>query len=207
MRRSLFLTLLNLPIPTQIDAGPDLFGPTSGEEFDLWGRDEEWRQIQYVGTPLTDAHVALSLAAIDWGQQGMMLMDDEFQRWALGKHEFTAKREGHPYLGCNNDRMSHVPKGVVGLRMDGVEDVVFSDLQIYDLAEYSDLGSELCGPYWDEKHDKFDGGGHFLQNAPYLYGYTGNMAHGLFLEQKMLKMLKMQQILVFFSRIGFPLEI
>ena len=68
--------------------------------------------------------------------------------------------------------------------MDGVGDVSFSNLEIYDLYEGSDLGSELCGEYWDGVHDSFPpgfaGGGHFLQNTPYFYGYTGNRVHGMF---------------------------
>ena len=57
--------------------------------------------------------------------------------------------EDRAYLGCNNDRMSHVPKGLVGIRMDGVESVTFDDLEIGDLHELSPLGSDLCGQYWD----------------------------------------------------------
>lgn len=64
--------------------------------------------------------------------------------------------------------------------MDGVEDVVFRDLKISDLHEQSQRGSDLCGEYWDEGFTRFIGKGNTLQNAPYLYGYTGNYAHGLF---------------------------
>ena len=66
--------------------------------------------------------------------------------------------------------------------MDGVDEVKFTDLEIYDLHEASPLGSELCGEYWDgtEELGNFEGGGHFLQNTPYFYGYTGNRAHGIF---------------------------
>jgi len=63
--------------------------------------------------------------------------------------------------------------------MDGVENVVFKNLEIYDLHEKSDLGSELCGDYWDCDPLAFTGQGHFLQNSPYFYGYTGNRAHGI----------------------------
>ena len=69
--------------------------------------------------------------------------------------------------------------GVQGIRMDGVEDVAFTNLEIYDLEEQSALGSELCGEYWGQA-SLFDGGGHFLQNTPYFYGYTGNRVHGIF---------------------------
>ena len=64
--------------------------------------------------------------------------------------------------------------------MDGVENVVFKNLEIYDLHEMGDLGSEVCGDYWDPEPLTFTGQGHFNQNSPYFYGYTGNRAHGIF---------------------------
>lgn len=76
--------------------------------------------------------------------------------------------------------MAHVPKGVIGIRMDGVEGVSFKNLEISDLTEQSEMGSTVCGVYWDEMFQKFMGGGNTLQNAPYLYGYTGNRVHGIF---------------------------
>jgi len=48
------------------------------------------------------------------------------------------------------------------------------------LREYSSIGSDLCGEYFDGHYTKFIGGGNTLQNEPYLYGYTGNRAHGIF---------------------------
>ena len=64
--------------------------------------------------------------------------------------------------------------------MDGVENVQFRNLEIRELEERSALGSELCGKYWDEDSRFFDGGGHFLTNTPYFYGFTGNRVHGIF---------------------------
>ena len=64
--------------------------------------------------------------------------------------------------------------------MDGVENVKFRNLEISELEEQSALGSELCGKYWDEDSRFFDGGGHFLTNTPYFYGFTGNRVHGIF---------------------------
>ena len=85
-------------------------------------------------------------------------------------------------MGCNNDQMTQVPRGVVGVRLDGVQNVLFRKLSVSELYEESDLGSTLCGEYWDGDDEGFGGhigGGHYYQTAPYLMGYTGNMAHGL----------------------------
>ena len=64
--------------------------------------------------------------------------------------------------------------------MDGVEDANFRNLQIYDLYEAGALGSDFCGEYWTANEQPFSGGGHFLQNEPYNYGYTGNRVHGMY---------------------------
>ena len=85
-----------------------------------------------------------------------------------------------PLPGCNGDRMTHIAKGIMGIRMDGVEHAIFSNIEISNIHELSELGKEVCTEYWDGNFKIFDGKGHFLQNTPYLYGYTGNMAHGIY---------------------------
>lgn len=79
----------------------------------------------------------------------------------------------------------HVASGVIGVRIDGVEGVSFDGLHISNLREHSGLGSHFCGEYWEVSCDSSDsdhnyGGANMFQNAPYLYGYTGNYAHGIF---------------------------
>merc|ERR1719474_2359581 len=145
------------------------------------GEDIVWADVRYIGGPLTDASILLAMVTDDWGEQGLIMMPENYTNWALGKHQWDdSTKAGHPYLGCNNDRMAHVPKGVIGIRMDGADDVTFNGLEISDLREYSVIGSDLCGEYFDGKYTKFIGGGNTLQNEPYLYGYTGNRAHGIF---------------------------
>ena len=75
--------------------------------------------------------------------------------------------------------LHHLISGIMGIRMDGVDNVVFNGLSITDLHEQSKRGSDLCGEYWDEGFARFTGKGNTLQNDPYLYGYTGNRAHGV----------------------------
>jgi hypothetical protein len=156
-----------------------------GDQLDA-GQDIVWSETEYVGSALMDSYIALHQATnnSNWGELGQMFMG-EIANWATGggyvwSDESTDDGQGNPYLGCNNDRMTHVPKGVVGIRMDGVDGVTFDGLEIYDLREYSDLGSELCGEYWEPQMLAFVGEGHFLQNGPYFQGYTGNRAHGIF---------------------------
>merc|ERR1719273_379560 len=100
--------------------------------------------------------------------------------WVLGEGDWVDDNSwNRPYLGCNVDRMGHIPKGIMAIRMDGVEEVVFENLEIYNLQESSPLGSELCGEYWSSV-TLFQGGGNVFQNTPYYYGYTGNRVHGIF---------------------------
>ena len=155
-----------------------------GDQIEL-GQDIIWSEMSYIGSPLTDAWIALETASDDWGELGLIYVEGkstepyQFRKWALGQYTWNDS-DTTPALGCNNDRMMHCPKGVMGIRMDGVENVNIHNLEIYDLYEGSGLGSELCGDYWEQTQDAFTGGGHFLQNTPYYYGYTGNRVHGIF---------------------------
>jgi len=138
-----------------------------------------WRKARYRGDVLTDAFVALEVATAEWGERGLMALGQDFVDWTQGLLPFTNDDEGHPLFGCNNDAMGMLPRGVVGVRMDGAERVEFKGLDVYNLYESGDAGSELCGEYWDGDYSRMEGGGNVHQRAPYLYGFTGNMAHGL----------------------------
>eukprot|EP01083_Nonionella_stella_P298536 1013259_1 len=134
----------------------------------------DWNMMKYIGDALIDAHIVLNLVTNNWSEKGLMLIDNDFSEWTFGNYKWdNNKKETHPYIGCNGDRMTHVAKGIIGIRMDGIEDVKYHNLNVYNLYEYSDLGSDKCGKYWDEDFKQFEGKGHFLQNVPYLYGYTG----------------------------------
>ena len=77
------------------------------------GQDLKWSEVEYVGSPLTDAEILLSLVTDDWGERGLLLITANFSNWAFGKKKWDDNTDaGHPWLGCNNDRMAHVPKGV-----------------------------------------------------------------------------------------------
>ena len=140
-----------------------------------------WDHVSYIGDVLIDAHITMDLCTNDWGEKGLMVIGQTFSNWALGKHKWDPTDPNlHPFLGCNGDRMTHSAKGTMGIRIDGVENIKFNNLNIYNLYEKSPIGLTLCSEYWDGNMENFFGTGHFLQNTPYLYGYTGNMVHGIF---------------------------
>ena len=140
-----------------------------------------WPEVDYVGDALIDAHIAMDMVTEDWGEKGLMVIGRQFSDWAQGKHRWSMEDDHfHPFLGCNGDRMTHSAKGIMGIRIDGVDDVSFDSLHIHHLHEQSPMGSTLCTEYWDGNMENFFGTGHFLQKSPYFYGYTGNMVHAIF---------------------------
>ena len=138
-----------------------------------------WADATYHGDALTDALLALDMATV-WSEKGRMVIGDELIDWSLGVDGASWTAETHPSLGCNGDAASMSPKGVVGVRLDGADNVEFvGGLDIYQLTEHGATGSELCGAYWDGDFSALAGGGHYYQTAPLQLGYSGNMAHGV----------------------------
>ena len=89
-----------------------------GEQIEPGYDDIVWSEVEYKGSALTDAEILLSMVTDDWGEQGLIYMTDNFTNWAQGEYSWPAATAGDeetnvniPYLGCNNDRMAHVPKG------------------------------------------------------------------------------------------------
>ncbi len=78
------------------------------------GVDLDWASVQYAGTALTDSYIALAVATSDWNEQSLLWLSTEFIEWSLGELSWSmAVETAHPWLGCNNDRMSHAPKGML----------------------------------------------------------------------------------------------
>lgn len=48
---------------------------------------------------------------------------------------------------CNGDTMFHVNKGVIGMRIDGVNNLKMDNCSVTRIANEGDLGSDLCGAY------------------------------------------------------------
>ena len=84
------------------------------------GQDIVWSEVSYVGSALTDSYIALYTATSDWSEMGLMWIEGEengserLYDWSLGQHQFD-DNGSTPFLGCNNDRMSHAPKGTLQL--------------------------------------------------------------------------------------------
>ena len=66
----------------------------------------------------------------------------------------------HIGIGCNSDVMTHSGKGISGIRIDGVSNVLLKNVKIYDLHDLTELGMDVCGSYDNLKFgDKIGGHG------------------------------------------------
>ena len=78
------------------------------------GQRIDWSTVRYKGDALIDSYIVLDLLTdSEWPAKQEMFIGDEFVDWALGVHHWdNDDDEGHPHLGCNNDAMTMVPKGI-----------------------------------------------------------------------------------------------
>ena len=81
--------------------------------------DVLWSDVSYKGSALSDAFILLNMVTNDWEELGLIYMENNFTSWALGEYSWPAATAGDdevnadiPYIGCNVDRMGHVPKGI-----------------------------------------------------------------------------------------------
>jgi len=129
----------------------------------------------YVGNLMTDIYLAMNKLSDNFGYlQMQMLKNDGLVAWAVGAKSLDPD---DITVTCNADVMTHSGKGIAGFRVDGVDNVVVSNLEIYELYDYSTVGSEKCGEY--EAGGGNIQGGHFLQKRPMQMGFSGNMMQGI----------------------------
>ena len=129
---------------------------------------------EYYGNIMTDAYVAMNKFTDNWGYLQMQnLYASALVDFATGDTKLEADFNT---LSCNADVMTHSGKGTIGIRLDGIDNAELNNIEIYDMYDYTKLGSELCGEYDWGFHN---GGGHFLQKMPMQTGFSGNMVQGI----------------------------
>ena len=100
--------------------------------------------IVYLGNPLADAQIALSIhgrlqnVSYEFGS----VIAIELEEWAQGLIPFPSE---YAHFECNGDIMFHQNKGVIGLRMDGIEDAAIGNLSIHRLQNRTPSLSSACG--------------------------------------------------------------
>jgi len=129
----------------------------------------------YVGNTLLDATIASNKLSDNWGYLQLQIVKNDFVvPWATGEN-ISALTQLPLQIGCNSDVMIHSGKGINGLRLDGVQNVTITNLEIYNLKDSTPVGKDTCGNY-----DGFcvacgSSGGHFRQTLPMQSGFSGNM--------------------------------
>ena len=85
---------------------------------------DEMAKHNYVGSVLTDAYIAMGTLSDDWNYLGFLQIsrNDDFSltKWTQGE----GIGDDTWRFGCNQDIMGHSGKGLIGLRVDGVNDLV-----------------------------------------------------------------------------------
>ena len=83
-------------------------------------------------------------------------------------------------FSCNIDVMIHNDKGINGLRLDGVEDIQISNIEIHNLFEMTPLGTDFCGEYNGFiTETQYSDAGHFRQTLPMQIGFSRNINQGI----------------------------
>lgn len=166
----MFVNSFNAPLHLQYLIGDELFSQYIADG----GLQNFESSMHYVGNILTDVTIALHEIAQNWGRlQIMYLLSDELVAWAKGVDPTVAlgdATQGEIQYLCAVDGMIHAAKGAFGLRIDGVDSVSIDTMTIENIAEYADLGYEMCGPCSKCA---------FEARTPYQIGYAGNMAQGI----------------------------
>mmetsp|Transcript_50019 Transcript_50019/g.79678 ORF Transcript_50019/g.79678 Transcript_50019/m.79678 type:complete len:664 (+) Transcript_50019:54-2045(+) len=108
--------------------------------------------IKYLGNPLADAQIALYLYG-EYPGDGTnyafrSFVDAHFLQWALNENGYAAA----PFptcvqFVCNGDVMFHTNKGIVGVRLDGIEDAKMEKVSVKHLTNKSPLSLCTCGDY------------------------------------------------------------
>eukprot|EP01084_Bolivina_argentea_P107949 192953_1 len=115
-----------------------------------------YSDIKYHGNPIADAQVALGIFSTpfenNWGLRAQGVEQsagkETFYRWATENGD--PKYDSLPTcarLLCNGDAMVHLNKGVIGVRLDGIENTEIKNLKITNLHNASPSASLACGPY------------------------------------------------------------
>jgi len=113
------------------------------------GPDKEIKDdMVYVGNPLSDTQIALYLNK-DYINDGKnyafdSFIDNNYLNWALNDYSWPANCGN---FVCNGDIQFHTNKGVMGIRMDQIENTRINNININNLINKSPLILSPCANY------------------------------------------------------------
>merc|ERR1712087_169616 len=139
----------------------DLRKMAGGKAQQIIDEGDDFTSLQYKGNALADAQIALALFGpsydnLDFGT----VQNHHFLMWALSEYngQSYSTLPSCARFMCNGDIMLHTNKGLIGLRLDDIEDVEIDRLSITRLSNESPISSYACGSY-EGPHDGGSRGG------------------------------------------------
>jgi len=132
-----------------------------------------WREqtLSYVGNTIVDIQILSFELINNYGLSWNYCAAGAADMAALSDFAFrgTPFISGTPLLVGSHDPMIHPGKGVMGLRLNGVDYVDLKDVKIENIHSSTGLGTMLGGSYEQV----------VSQQAPYMNGFSMNMVNGL----------------------------
>jgi len=141
---------------------------------------EDKTTSNYIGDAYTDCIFAVDAVVESWYYLNSLYITQYEEAYvfdgdndAFVNNVFGTGNIRQPQIGgCGTDIQLHSSKGAIGLRIDGVQQLVASNIYIHDVVNWADLGSqEWCGAYTG-----LDVGG---EDPEIQYGFSGTRSHGM----------------------------
>lgn len=100
----------------------------------------------YKGNVLSDAQMFLGKYAANMSHKGTLSVDQACVQWAEGDIDMQALMKDRQFI-CNGDSMFHTNKGVLGLKIDGINRFGIRNMIVRDTGNSGIWGSTACGEY------------------------------------------------------------
>lgn len=100
----------------------------------------------YKSNVLSDAQTFLGKYVSSLVHKGTLSVDSNFVKWAEGEINMETLMKDRVFL-CNGDSMFHTNKGVLGLKVDGINRFGIRNMIVRGIANSGHWGSTSCGEY------------------------------------------------------------
>ncbi len=177
------------------------------ESFDIKANDNVFSyDSTYKGNVMSDMHLALvrwsnevfpdaDPALVEYYNQGRLgTLNIDPSLVPLAYPGTSAPQKTMRFIG-NGDSMFHTQKGIFGLRIDGVDGLKLKNVNVCNIKNYGEAGSELPGPYVGGTD-----GGHPDQGS--MIGYTGADTYGIATSSVLKKSLNLVKVTGVYSKYG-----
>uniref|UniRef100_A0A6U1T6I5 Uncharacterized protein n=1 Tax=Vannella robusta TaxID=1487602 RepID=A0A6U1T6I5_9EUKA len=148
--------------------------PYSGEYVTI--SSDDWSTATYVGNFLANAQALVGKAVLSGFFDGTPLetsktkfnMQPEVISWIENGGTVAEYIELFPLM-CSSDAQAHVPKGAIGIKLDGSAQITAKGVKIHNVRNFADLGVLDCGYTTEET----------MHPQAFFPGYVANSARGM----------------------------